>query len=99
MSFTLNLSFDNYEDLSEFICYMNKFKQWKSKQEKKTTNQIQDANEINDNLIEILKNDVIDKRGLHQQEYHNKAKIYQAEHPELSYREALKEVYKNNKNN
>ena len=38
-----------------------------------------------------------DKRGLHQQEYHNLAKIHQAEHPELSYRQALKIIYKNNK--
>ena len=39
-----------------------------------------------------------DKRGMHPQAYHNQAKLYQKEHPELSYREALKEVYKNKKN-
>jgi hypothetical protein len=39
-----------------------------------------------------------DKRGMHQQAYHNQAKLYQKENPHLSYRECLKVVYKNNKN-
>ena len=39
-----------------------------------------------------------DKRGMHQQAYHNQAKLYHKEHPELSYRECLRVVYKNNKN-
>ena len=38
-----------------------------------------------------------DRLGMHQQAYHNQAKLYQKENPHLSYREALKEVYKNNK--
>ena len=42
--------------------------------------------------------EITDKRVLHQQRYHNDAKIYQSEHPELSCREALNFVYKNNKN-
>ena len=39
-----------------------------------------------------------DRPELHQQHYHNQAKIYQTEHPELSYREALKTFYKKHKN-
>ena len=37
-----------------------------------------------------------DRRGLHQQHYQRQAKIYQREHLEQSYREALKFGYKNN---
>ena len=47
--------------------------------------------------MDILKSEVLDKRGMHQQKYHNNAKLYQSEHPELIYREALSFVYKNNK--
>ena len=39
-----------------------------------------------------------DKRGLHQQAYHNQAKLYHQENPHLSYRDCLKVVYKKNKN-
>ena len=51
-------------------------------------------------LVEVLKSDVQDRRGLHQQQYHNEAKIYQKENPHLSYRDALKFIYshKINKN-
>ena len=98
MSFTLTLDFPNYEELAEFITEMHKFKNWKSKQEIKKKNQINQPSEINDDLVDTLKND--DKRGLHQQEYHNQAKIYQNEHPEMSYRDCLKFIYshKINKN-
>jgi len=90
MSISLNLTFDSFEDLEIFIVDMNKFKKWKSKQEKKK--------EKTDDTVEEKFEFTNDRRGLHQQEYHNRAKLYQAEHPELSYREALKFVYKNNKN-
>ena len=93
MSFKLTLIFDNYEELFEYINDMEKCKR---KQEKKKLNQQNEI--IEENIIDILKSDIIDKRGLHQQKYHNEAKIYQSEHPELSYREALNFVYKNNKN-
>ena len=95
MTFTLTLDFVNYEELAEFITEMYKYKTWKSKQEIKKKNQIKEPTEINDNLVEVLKND--DKRGLHQQEYHNKAKLYQNEHPEMSYRDCLKIIYSNKK--
>ena len=98
MSYTLTLNFDNYELLCDFISDMNKFKNWKSKQEIKKKNQTKDPIEINDDLVEVLKTDVQDKRGLHQQQYHNQAKLYQNENPHLSYREALQYVYKNIKN-
>ena len=100
MSFTLTLDFPNYEELAEFITEMHKFKNWKSKQEIKKKNQINQPSEINDDLVDVLKTDVQDKRGLHQQEYHNQAKLYQNENPHLSYREALKFIYshKINKN-
>ena len=58
-------------------------------------NQINQPSEINDDLVDALKHDVQDKRGIHQQEYHNQAKLYQNENPHLSYREALQYVYKN----
>ena len=98
MSFQLTLDFPNYEELAEFITEMYKFKNWKSKQEIKKKNQIKEPSEINDDLVDALKTD--DKRGLHQQEYHNQAKIYQNEHPEMSYRDCLKFIYshKINKN-
>ena len=38
-----------------------------------------------------------DRIGLHLKHYHNQAKIYQSERSELSYREALNFLYKNNK--
>ena len=95
MTFTLTLDFVNYEELAEFITEMYKYKTWKSKQENKKKNQIKEPTEINDNLVEVLKND--DKRGLHQQEYHNKAKLYQNENPHLSYRDCLKIIYSNKK--
>jgi hypothetical protein len=95
MTFTLTLDFVNYEELAEFITEMYKYKTWKSKQEIKKKNQIKEPTEINDNLVEVLKND--DKRGLHQQEYHNKAKLYQNENPHLSYRDCLKIIYSNKK--
>ena len=92
MSFKLTLIFDNYEELFEYINDMEKCKRKKEKKLNQTNENIED------NIIDILKSEVIDKRGLHQQKYHNNAKIYQCEHPELSYREALNFVYKNNKN-
>ena len=56
---------------------------------------------LNKKVDELATNtftEIKDKRGAHQLEYHNKAKIYQSEHPELSYKECLRIVYKNNKN-
>ena len=97
MTFTLTLDFVNYEELAEFITEMYKYKTWKSKQEIKKKNQIKEPTEINDDLVEVLKTDIQDKRGLHQQQYHNEAKLYQNENPHLSYREALQYVYKNKK--
>ena len=98
MSFTLTLEFPNYEELAEFICDMNKFKNWKSKQKNKEKNQMKEPIEINEDLVEVLKTE--DNRGKHQQAYHNEAKIYQNQHPELSYRDCLKFIYshKINKN-
>ena len=98
MSFTLTLDFANYEELFDFITEMHKFKNWKSKQEIKKKNQIKEPSEINDDLVDVLKTE--DKRGAHQQHYHNEAKIYQNEHPEMSYRDCLKFIYshKINKN-
>jgi hypothetical protein len=97
MTFTLTLDFVNYEELAEFITEMYKYKTWKSKQEIKKKNQIKEPTEINDDLVEVLKTDIQDKRGLHQQQYHNEAKLYQNQNPHLSYREALQYVYKNKK--
>ena len=98
MSFNLTINFDKFEDLELFVNDINKYKTWKSKQEIKKKNQIKEPSEINDDLVDALKTD--DKRGLHQQEYHNQAKIYQNEHPEMSYRDCLKFIYshKINKN-
>ena len=100
MSFNLTINFDKFEDLELFVNDINKYKTWKSKQEIKKKNQIKEPSELNDDLVDVLKTDVQDKRGLHQQEYHNQAKLYQNENPHLSYREALKFIYshKINKN-
>ena len=87
MSFNLSINFETFEDLNSFMTELNRFKK---NQDKK----------INKKVDELSTNSFIekeDKRGLHQQAYHNLAKIYQAEHPELSYRQALKIIYKNNK--
>ena len=87
MSFNLSINFDTFEDLQTFMIEFNRFKK------------IQDK-KLNKKVDELAANSFIekeDKRGLHQQAYHNQTKIYQSEHPELSYRQALKIVYKNNK--
>jgi hypothetical protein len=98
MSFNLTINFDKFEDLELFVNDINKYRNWKSKQEIKKKNQIKEPSELNDDLVDALKTD--DKRGLHQQHYHNEAKIYQSEHPEMSYRDCLKFIYshKINKN-
>ena len=88
MSFSLNLSFDTYEELFEFI---TTFQAYKEKINKKKEKQFLDTYS---NLNEINKED---KRGEHQIVYHNLAKQYHQQHPELSYREALHYIYKNNK--
>ena len=88
MSFSLNLSFETYEELFEFI---TTFQAYKEKINKKKEKQFLDTYS---NLNEINKED---KRGEHQIVYHNLAKQYHQQHPELSYREALHYVYKNNK--
>ena len=94
MSFNLNINFNTFEELELFINDMNKYKHWKSKQEKKKEKVNHQDNQT-DNQFSFTN----DKRGLHQQAYHYQAKLYQQEHPELSYRESLKIIYKNNKNN
>ena len=89
MSYSLSLDFETYDELCEFI---TTFKAYKEKQFKKKEKEFVDTYS---NLTDInLKED---KRGQHQVIYHNSAKQYQQEHPELSYREALRFVYKNNK--
>ena len=88
MSFNLSIQFNSIEELESFTA---KYKNWKRHEEKKKEKQTQ----LDTEPVEQLKFSN-DKRGLHQQAYHNEAKIYQSEHPELSYIEALKYVYKNN---
>ena len=91
MSYSLTLDFDSYDELCDFI---TQFKQFKEKQFKKKEKEFIDTYS---NLTDINKEDKLDKRGQHQVLYHNLAKQYQNEHPELSYREALRFVYKNHK--
>ena len=91
MSCSITLSFENYEELSEFI---KEYKQFKEKKEKKKEREFMDTYS---NLTDIKDDTKVDKRGQHQVIYHNLAKQYQIQHPELSYRDALKFVYKNNK--
>ena len=91
MSFNLSINFETFEQLQDFMSEFNKFKKL---QEKKTNKKI---DILASNVSELTKED--DKRGQHQQYYHNKAKEYQFENPHLSYKECLKIVYKNNKNN
>ena len=89
MSFNLSINFETFEQLQDFMTEFNKFKKL---QEKKVNKKI---DELASNLTDLIKED---HRGEHQQYYHNQAKIYQSEHPEHSYRDCLKIVYKNNKN-
>ena len=92
MSFSLNLKFETYDELCEFI---TTFKAYKEKQFKKKEKEFVDTYS---NLTDIKEdNDKTDRRGQHQVIYHNLAKQYQQENPQLSYREALRFVYKNNK--
>jgi len=91
MSYSLNLSFESYDELCEFI---TTYKAYKEKQFKKKEKEFVDTYS---NLTDINKEDKQDKRGQHQVLYHNMAKQYQQENPQLSYREALRFVYKNNK--
>jgi hypothetical protein len=88
MSFNLSINFECFEDLQTFMIEFNKFKKI---QEKKINKKV-------DELVTNSFSEVKDNRGRHQQKYHNLAKIYQSEHPELSYKECLRIVYKNNKN-
>ena len=81
MSFKSTLAFNNYEELCGYI---NNMEKCKKKQEKKKSNET-----IQDNSIDVLKSEAIDKRGMHQQRYHNLAKIYQDEHKALSYKDAI----------
>ena len=88
MSFNLSINFETFEHLQTFMIEFNKFKK------------IQDK-KINKKVDELATNtftEIKDRRGAHQLQYHNLAKIYQSEHPELSYKECLRIVYKNNKN-
>ena len=86
MSFNFTINFDSFEQLNNYIEDLNKYKKWKEKKENKKIDEIATSFDIKE-----------DKRGKHQQEYHNLAKIYQNQNPTLSYRECLKIVYKNNK--
>ena len=91
MSYSLSLDFETYEELCEFI---TQFKSFKEKQFKKKEKEFIDTYS---NLTDITKEEKTDRRGQHQLIYHNLAKQYQQENPLLSYREALRFVYKNNK--
>ena len=99
MSFSLKLNFISYEELQEFICDMEKVKNWKSRRENKSKNQIKETTETTEEIIEVLKSDVDDRRGLHIKAYHNEAKLYHNLHPEVSYRDCLSYVYKNKQKN
>ena len=90
MSFSLNLSFETYEELFEFI---TTFQAYKEKINKKKEKEFLDTYS---NLAD-MKEEKNDRRGEHQIVYHNLAKQYHQQHPELSYREALHYIYKNNK--
>ena len=90
MSYSLTLDFESYEELCDFI---TQFKTFKEKQFKKKEKEFIDTYS---NLADV-KEDKQDKRGQHQVLYHNMAKQYQIEHPELSYRECLSFIYKNHK--
>lgn len=90
MSFSLNLSFETYDELCEFI---TTFKAYKEKQHKKKEKEFIDTYS---NLTDI-KEDKPDRRGSHQIIYHNLAQQYKQQHPEMSYRDCLRYVYKNNK--
>ena len=92
MSIRISLNFDSFEDLELFIADMNKYRKWKSKREKKKEKPTNEDTETGEQFTFTE-----DRRGMHQQAYHNQAKLYQKENPHLSYREALKEVYKTNK--
>ena len=89
MSISLNITFENFEDLEIFISDMNKFKKWKNKQTKKDIKSINIVTEG----VEAFNTSTDDRRGLHQQYYHNEAKIYHNQHPEKSYRDCLYYVY------
>ena len=91
MSYSLSLDFQSYDELCDFI---TQFKQFKEKQFKKKEKEFIDSYS---NLTDIKDDNKEDRRGQHQIIYHNLAKQYQQEHPELSYRDSLKFVYKNNK--
>ena len=67
-----------FEDLKCYVCDVNKFKIWKSKQEKKKENQKRRENEIDEQF-----NFTDDRRGFHQKHYHNQAIIYQSKHSEI----------------
>ena len=88
MSFNLSINFESYEQLKCFIDEFDKFKRMQDKKLLKKDDEL-----ATNTFIEVK-----EICGAHQLEYHNKAKIYQSEHPELSYKECLRIVYKNNKN-
>ena len=71
----------NYEELCEYINDMEKCKRKQENQELNQTNET-----IESNIIDVLKSEVLDNRGLHQQKYHSTELNYQSEHPELSYK-------------
>ena len=87
MSLKMSINFETFEDLECYVRDVNKFKLWKSKQEKRKK-----SNPDNETNEQFSFTD--DRRGLYQQHYHNQAKIYKAEHPELSYRETFKKIIK-----
>ena len=97
MSYSLTLDFESYDELCDFI---TQFKTFKEKQFKKKEKEFIDTYSNLADIKDDNKEDKLDKndrRGAHQVIYHNMAKQYQNENPTLSYREALRFVYKNNK--
>ena len=48
-------------------------------------------------LKKSLKKEIIDPRGSHMQLFHQEAKEYRVLHPELTYKEAMKEIIKTKK--
>ena len=74
MSFNLSFNFETFEDLECYVHHVNKFKLWKSKQEKTKEKQTHLENKIDEQF-----SFTDDRRGLYQQHYHNQAKIYQSD--------------------
>ena len=57
MSFNLTINFDKFEDLESFVNYINKFKNWKSKQEIKKKTELE-----SETKLEVKKKASVDKK-------------------------------------